>query len=71
MTGFFASGAGSFWDKLTGPYTALPTLIFDWSRQPTEAVQANAAAAIIVLMVLILLVNGTAIILRNRYARKW
>jgi phosphate transport system permease protein len=71
VTGFFASGSGSFWDKLTGPYTALPTLIFDWSRQPQEAVRANAAAAIIVLMVLILLVNATAIILRNRYARKW
>jgi phosphate transport system permease protein len=71
VTGFFASGAGSFWDKLTGPYTALPTLIFDWSRQPKEAAQANAAAAILVLMVMILFVNGTAIILRNRYARKW
>ena len=31
----------------------------------------STAAAIIVLLVLVLLINAIAIILRNRYARKW
>jgi phosphate transport system permease protein len=71
VKGYFSSGAGGLGDRLTGPYTSLPTLIFDWSSQPNPDVRANAAAAIIVLLALILLVNGAAILLRNRYARKW
>ena len=33
--------------------------------------KANTAAAIIVLLVIILVVNVVAIVLRNRYDRKW
>lgn len=71
VTGFFTTGSGGIGDRLLGNFTALPTIIFDWSRQPSADARQNAAAAIIVLMAMILVVNAAAIILRNRYERKW
>ncbi len=69
--GFFSTGAGSLGGKLLGNYTALPVLIFDWTRRPQKDFQALAAAAIVVMMVVLLIVNGLAIYLRNRYERRW
>jgi phosphate transport system permease protein len=72
VTGGFAVAANaSLVDRLQGPYTALPTVIFSWSRQPRAEFRELTAAAIIVLLVLVLIINAIAIILRNRYARKW
>jgi phosphate transport system permease protein len=72
VTGFFSVAANaSVVDRLQGPYTALPTIIFSWSRQPRPEFRELTAAAIIVLLVLVLIINALAIILRNRYARKW
>jgi phosphate transport system permease protein len=56
---------------LTGPYTALPTMVYDFAGKPQEEFRALTAATIVVLLVVILLVNATAIILRNRYDRTW
>ncbi len=56
---------------LTGSYTSLPTLVYNWSREPQEDFRALTAAAIVVLLVVIGLVNATAIYLRNRYDRRW
>ena len=58
-------------ETLQGRFTALPTLIFSFSRQIGDDWRANAAAAILVLLVVILAVNAVAIVLRNRYERKW
>lgn len=58
-------------DRLTGPYTALPTVIYGWARQPQQEFRALTAAAIVVLLAVILIINAIAIILRNRYARRW
>ena len=58
-------------DVLQGLYTALPTQIFAWAKLPAADWQSNTAAAIIVLLVAILLVNFLAILLRNRYERTW
>ena len=72
VTGGFAVAANaSITERLQGPYTALPTVIFSWSRQPRAEFRELTAAAIIVLIVLVLMINAIAIILRNRYARKW
>lgn len=71
VQGFFATGSGSVGSKLLGAYTALPVLIYDWTKRPQQDFQALAAAAIIVMMVVLLIVNGLAIYLRNRYERKW
>jgi phosphate transport system permease protein len=69
--GFAQPATATVLDRLTGPYTALPTIIFNWSRQPQAEFRSLTAAAIVVLLVVILLINAIAIILRNRYARKW
>ena len=55
----------------TGSYTALPVIVYDWSRKPGDAFRADAAAAIVVLLVITLVANGIAIVLRNRYERAW
>jgi phosphate transport system permease protein len=56
---------------LSGSYTALPTVIFNWAREPQDGFRALTASAIVVLLVVILLVNAAAILLRNRYDRRW
>jgi phosphate transport system permease protein len=71
ITGTFFVASGSLADRLQGPYTTLPTIIFNWSRQPGDEFRQMAAAASALLMVLILVVNATAILLRNRFERKW
>jgi phosphate transport system permease protein len=70
-TGFLSTGRASFWEQLQGPYTALPVQVFDFATRNLRAFQASTAAAIIVLLAVLLLVNATAIILRNRYERRW
>jgi len=65
------STAGSINDTLTGPYTALPAIIFDWARKPQEEFKALTSAAIVVLLAVTIIANAFAIILRNRYDRKW
>ena len=58
-------------ETFTGPFTALPVLIFNFARQPGEDWSANAAAASVIILVLILMINGTAIYWRNRLEKKW
>ena len=65
------STAGTVGDLLTGPYTALPAIIFDWARKPQEEFRALTSAAIVVLLVVTIVANAFAIFLRNRYDRKW
>lgn len=72
ITGVFRSAADQGpAEVLQSPFTALPTVIFAWTKQPQEEFRALTAAAIIVLLVVILAVNGAAILLRNRYDRRW
>jgi phosphate transport system permease protein len=71
VTGFFFVSSGDLVDRLQGPYTTLPTVVFAWSRLPGDDFRQMAAAASLLLMGLILVVNATAILLRNRYERKW
>ena len=72
VTGVFrtAPDAG-IGELLQGPFTALPTVVYSWAKQPQEEFRALTAAAIIVLLVVILAVNAAAILLRNRYDRRW
>jgi phosphate transport system permease protein len=48
-------------------FTVLPIQIFNWASRPQAAFGKDAAAAIIVLLVLLLSMNALAIILRNRF----
>lgn len=72
VTGYLSTPPGrGLVQVLQEQYTALPTQVFAWSKLPGEDWQANAAAAIIVLLAVILAVNLVAIVLRNRYERRW
>ncbi|CAA9548832.1 MAG: Phosphate transport system permease protein PstA [uncultured Thermomicrobiales bacterium] len=51
-------------------FTAMPVQIFNWSSRPQEEFENLAAAAIIVLMIVLLTMNATAILLRQRLSRK-
>jgi phosphate transport system permease protein len=71
VLGSFSNTGGSVVDNLTGPYSVLPVIVYDWARKPQEEFRALTAAAIIVLLVVTLLANAIAVLLRNRYERKW
>ncbi|MBL7930046.1 MAG: phosphate ABC transporter permease PstA [Bacteroidia bacterium] len=51
-------------------FTVLPIQIFNWASRPQQDFLVNAAAGIIVLLVITFLMNGTAIYLRNRWQKK-
>ncbi len=53
------------------PFTVLPIQIFNWVSRPQKAFHHNAAAGIIVLLILTFLLNIIAIILRNYYTKKY
>lgn len=54
-----------------GAFTALPVQIFQWIGQPQKDFKLLAAAAIIVLLGILLTMNAAAILLRNKFQRKW
>lgn len=51
--------------------TVLPVQIFLWSDLPEAAFQQRTAAAIVVLLAFLLVMNGAAIWLRNKFERRW
>ena len=53
------------------PATALPAQIFIWSDLPEQAFEAKTAAAIMVLLGVLLMMNGFAIWLRSKFERRW
>lgn len=55
--------------NLMDNYVVLPLQVFSWSRYPQEAFHENAAAAILVLLVALLVLNSAAIVLRARARR--
>jgi phosphate transport system permease protein len=57
-------------DSIWSPFTVLPIQIFNWVSRPQPEFQTNAAAGILVLMVLLLTMNAVAIWLRDRYQKK-
>lgn len=52
-------------------FTALPIQIFSMSAMSKDEFHTAAAAAIIVLLVMILALNGLAIYIRNHFQRRW
>jgi phosphate transport system permease protein len=57
-------------DSIWSPFTVLPIQIFNWISRPQTAFHTNAAAGILVLVLLLLSMNATAIWLRDRYQKK-
>jgi phosphate transport system permease protein len=53
------------------PLFAMPLQIFYWAQDPRASFQELAAGGIIVLLVVLVLMNLVAIILRNKFQRRW
>lgn len=67
MVAFIVDVPGSVNDAAT----VLPVQIFLWSDLPEIGFQAKTAAAIIVLLMFLFLMNGLAIWLRKKFERRW
>jgi len=67
MRAFIASPPGG----LTDPGTVLPVQVFLWSDEVSRGFVEKTSAAIIVLLVFLLAMNGLAIYLRNKFERRW
>ena len=67
MRAFIAAPPGG----IAEPATVLPVQIFLWSDEVDRAFVEKTSAAIIVLLLFMLLMNGLAIYLRNRFERRW
>ena len=66
QTGFFSSGNAGWTADFTGPFTALPMLVYHWARQPGGDFGTLVSAAIIVLLAITFVFNASAIVLRAR-----
>jgi phosphate transport system permease protein len=56
---------------IENPATVLPVQIFLWSDEVARGFVEKTSAAIMVLLVFLLLMNGLAIYLRNKFERRW
>lgn len=56
---------------LADSFTVVPLQIFEWATRPQDGFAPVAAAAIIILVTILLLLNAVAIVLRNRFQRRW
>ncbi|WP_421884600.1 phosphate ABC transporter permease PstA [Pacificispira sp.] len=67
MNAFITSDPGGIMD----PATALPTQIFIWADSPERGFVARTSAAILVLIGFLVVMNLVAVVLRQRFQRKW
>ena len=58
-------------DGFTAPSSVLPVQIFLWSDEIDRGFVERTSAAIIVLLAFLLVMNGLAIYLRNRFENRW
>lgn len=57
-------------ENIFSKFTTLPIQIYQWTTRPQDEFRNIAAAAIVILLVLLLSLNATAIIFRNRFSKK-
>jgi phosphate transport system permease protein len=57
--------------SFTQAATVLPVQIYLWADLPELAFRYKAAAAIVVLLVFLFIMNGAAILLRKKFERRW
>jgi phosphate transport system permease protein len=66
-------GAAAFVTFLPTPlqegFSIVPIQVYQWAARPQADFQGIAAAAILVLLILVVILNGLAIVVRNRLAR--
>lgn len=52
-------------------FTVLPMQIYNWTSRPQEEFHALAAAGIIVLLVMLIIMNTIAVLIRNKYQKRY
>lgn len=52
-------------------YTTLPIQIFNWTGRPQEGFHDLAAATSVLLLGLLVIMNGLAIFIRNKFQKRW
>ena len=67
MVAFIVDIPGNILD----PSTVLPVQIFLWADSPERAFMERTAAAIMILLAFLVVMNATAVYLRKRYEKKW
>jgi phosphate transport system permease protein len=78
ITGRLASPPGqSLLDRMQGKFTAMPIVIYGWANEVNKpgkktglTFESLNSAAIVVLLAMVLLLNGAAILLRNRFEKR-
>ncbi|OJX70193.1 MAG: phosphate ABC transporter, permease protein PstA [Micrococcales bacterium 73-13] len=56
---------------LASGYTTMPIQIFNWTGRPQDGFHELAAATSILLLVILVAMNAIAIIIRNRFQKRW
>ena len=67
MVAFIVEAPTGFSD----PATVLPVQIYLWADSPERAFVEKTSAAIMVLLLLLLVMNGVAVLVRNKFERRW
>ena len=67
MVAFIVDIPGGFFD----PATVLPVQIYLWADSPERAFVERTSAAIMVLLTFLIIMNGVAVWLRNKFERRW
>ncbi|MDX1484557.1 MAG: phosphate ABC transporter permease PstA [Alphaproteobacteria bacterium] len=57
--------------KITDPATVLPVQIYLWADSPERAFVERTAAATLVLLAFLILMNLAAVVLRRKFERRW
>jgi phosphate transport system permease protein len=68
--GFYTTGNQDFVEQLRGAFSALPMNIATFAREPAETWRGHAAAASVVLLLLVFLINLVAIVVRARISKR-
>ncbi|QHT47170.1 phosphate ABC transporter permease PstA [Bacillus sp. SB49] len=58
-------------ESLLAKYTVMPIQIYNWTGRPQEEWQFVAGAGIIILLAVLLLMNSIAVVIRNKYQKRF
>ncbi|RXI98384.1 phosphate ABC transporter permease PstA [Anaerobacillus alkaliphilus] len=58
-------------ENLMSQFTVMPIQIFNWTSRPQEEFQYVAAAGIIVLLGMLIIMNSIAVLIRNKFQRRY
>jgi phosphate transport system permease protein len=56
---------------INDPATVMPVQIYLWADSPERAFVAKTSAAVVVLLAFLISMNLIAVLLRNRFERRW